>query len=271
MPRRKKNNPNILIILGTIFVLFLFSKLFDALNNEIWPVLFVIAMAIAGFVFLRIVIPMQRRNKVLGHVDSVTDTHIDALIRQQTILIRSDAYGKPIIDKWQTEVKYFIAQHVRPSLPPTLCPLLDKDQLGAIQRIMQRVASASQNRPALATLPTNMTPAGFEAYCAESLRGCGWAVALTPLCRDQGVDVIAEKNGVRVVLQCKLYSNPVGNKAVQEIAAGKLHQQAHCAAVVTNYTYTESAKQLAATNGIWLLHHTDLPKLEQLLRMTVLQ
>src|SRR5665213_3210806 len=27
-------------------------------------------------------------------------------------------------------------------------------------------------------------------------------------------------------LQCKLYSNTVGNKAVREIAAGKVHQQA---------------------------------------------
>ncbi len=118
----------------------------------------------------------------------------------------------------------------------------------------------------LTTLSVNMTPAGFEAFCAESLRASDWQVSLTPFCRDQGVDVIAEKNGIRVVLQCKFYSNTVGNKAVQEIAAGRVHQQAHFGAVVTNSAYTFSAQELAATNSILLLHHTDLPQLEQLLR-----
>jgi restriction system protein len=75
---------------------------------------------------------------------------------------------------------------------------------------------------------------------------------------DQGVDVIAMKNGMRVVLQCKKYSSPVGNKAVQEIVAGKIHEQAHHAAVVTNNTFTSSALQLASTNGVKLLHVTEL-------------
>jgi hypothetical protein len=56
-----------------------------------------------------------------------------------------------------------------------------------------------------------MTPAEFEAFCADRLRVCGWEVRLTPMGRDQGVDVIADKNGLRIVLQCKLYSNPVGD------------------------------------------------------------
>lgn len=47
-----------------------------------------------------------------------------------------------------------------------------------------------------------MTPAAFEIFCAETLRTYGWEVLVTPLCRDQGVDVIAQKNGVRVVLCC---------------------------------------------------------------------
>jgi HJR/Mrr/RecB family endonuclease len=85
--------------------------------------------------------------------------------------------------------------------------------------------------------------------------------------RDQGVDGIADKNGLRIVQQCKLYSNPVGNKAVQELAAGRVHQQAHHRAVVRNNAYTTAAKQLAATNGILLSHHTDLPQLEQMLSM----
>src|ERR1700730_11505635 len=66
--------------------------------------------------------------------------------------------------------------------------------------------------------------------------------------RDQGVDVVAEKNGIRLVLQCKLYSRPVGNKAVQEAAAARAHEAADYGVVVSNNRYTQDAQQLASTN-----------------------
>ena len=79
--------------------------------------------------------------------------------------------------------------------------------------------------------------------------------------------MVAEKGPVRiVVLQCKLYSNPVGNKAVQEVVAGRAHEQANYGAVVTNSTGTTPAQELASINGILLLHHSDLPQLDALLR-----
>ena len=77
--------------------------------------------------------------------------------------------------------------------------------------------------------------------------------------------MIAQKDDIRVVLQCKLYSAPVGNKAVQEIVAGKAHEQAHHGDVVTNNRYTSAAEELASTNGVLLLHYSDLVKLEALL------
>jgi restriction system protein len=97
------------------------------------------------------------------------------------------------------------------------------------------------------------------------LKVAGWDAQVTIASRDQGVDVIAEKAGKRVVLQCKLYSGPVGNGAVQEIAAGRAHERADYAAVVTNSRYTAPAEQLASTNGILLLHYRDLSKLDELL------
>ena len=73
---------------------------------------------------------------------------------------------------------------------------------------------------------------------------------------------MAEKRGIRVVVQCKLYARPVGNKAVQEIAAAKAHEQAHYGVVVSNNSYTQDAEQLASTNRILLLHYTDLCELD---------
>ena len=83
--------------------------------------------------------------------------------------------------------------------------------------------------------------------------------------RDQGVDVVAEKGSIRVVVQCKLYARPVGNKSVQEVAAARAHEQASYGLVVTNNRYTTAAEQLAATNGILLLHYRDLHNLDDIL------
>ena len=51
-----------------------------------------------------------------------------------------------------------------------------------------------------------------------------------------------------VVLQCKLYARPVGNKAVQEVAAARTFYDAGFAAVVSNADYTEAARRLARRN-----------------------
>ncbi|MBI5626223.1 MAG: restriction endonuclease, partial [Nitrosomonadales bacterium] len=79
-----------------------------------------------------------------------------------------------------------------------------------------------------------LDPIQFEHYCAEVLRGHGWTARVTQASGDQGIDVIAQLGNVKAVLQCKKYSQPVGNAAVQEIFAGKQHEQAHVAVVVSN-------------------------------------
>ncbi len=72
--------------------------------------------------------------------------------------------------------------------------------------------------------------------------------------------MIAVYGNVKAVLQCKKYSQPVGNAAVQEIIAGKSFEQAQVAAVVSNANFTPSAKQLASTTGVFLLHFSELPQ-----------
>ena len=262
--RRKKQTSSIypvtalVLVFGWIFLELMRSKDFAG-------VIFVFGFTALVCMVLYGVIPKWKQEKLFERVDAITDEQIDALIRQRTILVRSDAYGKSLLDKWHSEVNYFITHHVRPGIKLSQISLLEKKRSTVLERIAQRVALTAQQRPAALAIPASMNGAEFEAFCASQLRADGWNVQLTPLCRDQGVDVIAEKNSLRVALQCKLYSNPVGNKAVQEIAAGRVHQGAQHGAVVTNGTFTASAKELAATNGIRLLHYSDLPKLELIL------
>jgi len=104
----------------------------------------------------------------------------------------------------------------------------------------------------------NMDPIEFERRCAQAMRFAGWTAQTTKGSGDQGVDVLAEQGGIRVVLQCKRYNKSVGNKAVQEAFAAKTFAQAQHAAVVTNSQFTPAARKLAASTGVLLLHFTDL-------------
>lgn len=265
MARRRKKKANTSYAIAALLLVFGWIFLDLTRSKDFVGIAFVSGFTAFIYILLNWVIPKWRREALFERVDAIADGHIDALIRQQTILVRSDPYGKPLLDKWHAEINHFITHHVRPGIKSRQIPLLEKQRNAVLERIAQRVANSAKQRPAVPAIPSNMKGAEFEAFCANQLRACGWAVQVTPLCRDQGVDVIAEKNGVRVALQCKLYSTPVGNKAVQEIAAGRIHQQAHYGVVVTNGTFTASAKELAMTNGIRLLHHSDLPQLEQMI------
>ncbi len=115
----------------------------------------------------------------------------------------------------------------------------------------------------------DMTPEAFEHYCAAVLREMKWRARVTQASGDQGVDIVAEKRSTRIVVQCKKYGKPVGNRAVQEIVAGIAHEGAQRGVVVTTSGYTRAAQELAESNDILLLHHTELRRIDRLLAKQV--
>jgi len=108
----------------------------------------------------------------------------------------------------------------------------------------------------------NMSPYEYEAWCHERLVDAGWTSRTVGGSGDQGTDIIAEKNGIRLVVQCKKWSGKVNNSAVQEVHAACGFQSAHVAAVVSNSEYTKSARQLAEKLDVVLAHHDDLHAFE---------
>jgi HJR/Mrr/RecB family endonuclease len=110
----------------------------------------------------------------------------------------------------------------------------------------------------------DIDPIEFENRCAEAMRMAGWDASTTKGSGDQGVDVVAERDGVRLVLQCKRHSKSVGNKAVQEALSGKVYASADHAAVVTNAPFSKSAVELAEKTGVHLLHFTGLARINDL-------
>ena len=93
----------------------------------------------------------------------------------------------------------------------------------------------------------------FETFCSDILVKFGYTnVTVTQSSADQGIDVLAEKDGVRFAIQCKHYSGTVGNKAVQEAYSGCKFYDCHVPVVMTNSHFTDSAKQLAEKNNVLL-------------------
>lgn len=86
----------------------------------------------------------------------------------------------------------------------------------------------------------------FEYFVADLLEKLGYEnVSVTRGSGDQGVDVLAELNGIKYAIQCKNYSSALGNTPVQEVSAGKEFYGCHVGVVVTNNYFTKGGRELA--------------------------
>lgn len=102
----------------------------------------------------------------------------------------------------------------------------------------------------------------FENFVAALLRKLGYQnVEVTRGSGDQGVDVLADKEGVRYAVQCKCYSSDLGNTPVQEVNTGKVIYHCHVGVVVTNRYFTSGAKEAAKATGVLLWDRTKLQEL----------
>jgi len=269
MARRRKKKPSeleaIAVVLLGLFFFGAVAKHADAVFGFIFGIVLLLALMAFGALVLRELLRKRALDALLQAAAAATSSHMEALLRRRAQLVQKDAYGKLQLDRWSKELDYFIQQHLMPLLPPSERAALVRNKVNVLRAIDRQVIAASADQNPFARFSDNFTPAEFETFCAEILRSHGWDTRVTQQSRDQGVDVIASKSGRRVVIQCKLYSSPVGNKAVQEAAAGRAHEQADFGAVVSNNRYTAAAEELAKTNRVLLLHYRDLSNLGSLL------
>ncbi|MDO4608882.1 MAG: restriction endonuclease [Clostridia bacterium] len=119
-----------------------------------------------------------------------------------------------------------------------------------------------------------MTGLEYEKVVAQYLRQHGYKrVSVTQGSGDFGIDVIAYKHGHKYAVQCKYYTSAVSLSAVQEAVTGMAYYGCDRAMVVTNNTFTQAAKELAACNNVTLLENIKsagfMIKWQHLLRVIV--
>jgi restriction system protein len=101
----------------------------------------------------------------------------------------------------------------------------------------------------------------FERYVAALLRANGYRkVSLTER-YDFGVDIMAEKDGIRWGIQAKRYSGLVKADAVRQLVTGLKVYGCDRAMVITNSTYSTVACRLAEANDCVLVDRSGLKRL----------
>ena len=211
-------------------------------------------------------------------IEDIPEKHWSALKRKRDHLMVKDDYGEVDTSAWFSELGRYSAKYILPQISSVHLQIFEdycitqgmdcRDPItpvvnGFIDNTIEHWDLYFPNNSLSESLyqerPDN--PYQYEQYCAQLLRSAGWESYVTKASGDQGGDIRAEMAGLKIVIQCKLYSNPVGNKAVQEVVASVKHYDADYGVVVTNSSYTRSAKFLAKSNNVLLLHDSNLSSL----------
>ncbi len=99
---------------------------------------------------------------------------------------------------------------------------------------------------------------GFEKYIANTLKKQGYSNVTLTQQYDYGVDIIANKDGVRWGIQVKRYSGLVKADAARQVVTGLRVYGCERAMVITNSTYSRVALELARSNGCELIDRSGL-------------
>jgi Holliday junction resolvasome RuvABC ATP-dependent DNA helicase subunit len=148
---------------------------------------------------------------------------------------------------------------------------------GSIQALMQRVKRYARNsalteREFLSILgllgvsraTTNtgsglvddlksMSGVDFEEWTAALLRKHGYRVKSTAVVGDHGIDLEIERAGRRVVVQCKRWSETVGEPVLREFYGSMLSARADAGIFVTTSSFSMQAREFVQQKPITLL------------------
>ena len=98
----------------------------------------------------------------------------------------------------------------------------------------------------------------FEKFIAAILNKQGYKNIKLTEKYDLGVDIIAEKNGIRWGIQVKRYSGLVKANAVRQVVTALNKYECERAMVISNSTCSRVAKELAETNNCVLIDRNQL-------------
>lgn len=253
---QKAASKNALIMLGFGIVITVFLFIFFG-SHGWWtffgfPILgFSLGAPLAGL-FSKLPEAKNRKEAALEYLIKCTESHRVALMRNLSRAVKLDDYGKVVTDRREDVATEFMTSIEIPSY------LISPSEALEIVEQTLRLENAKTRQGEFDATMVPVDGVAFEQWVADALGRFGWDATVTKGSGDQGTDVIATKNGISIGIQCKLYSQAVGNKAVQEAISGKLYHGLSKAAVLSNAKFTQSAQDLAASADVILMSNLDL-------------
>jgi restriction system protein len=198
-----------------------------------------------------------------ARIEQIVSTHLPVLARKRAQMLTKNEYGKYNKKGWGSELSYFLTDVLIPELPWWHSLRQEPPSVHALTRAAKIVDGllVAECRRLREEFGSDQVPEEgweYERYCQALLEKHGWQVQLTKATCDQGVDLLGRYRERLVAFQCKRFRQPVGNKAVQEVVAGREYYKAHLAVVVTNAQFTSAARSLASASKVHLLHHSEL-------------
>lgn len=219
---------------------------------------------VVGFLFLIALYAVFIWRKARQHVTGIRKLvrqHLKTLVLKRARGFTRDDYGMLVDSGWSKEIAYFY-DNVLP--PPWRTEHSLSDVAELIEREIRKLPEDTHAAWTMANRNDIASGGDFECFVRQRLEERGWLVRHTGRSGDQGADLVAEKGDVSVAVQCKLHSQPVGNKAVQEALAAQNYYATDFAAVISNAAFTKSATRPARSANILLLHTSDIGVLDSL-------
>jgi restriction system protein len=108
----------------------------------------------------------------------------------------------------------------------------------------------------------SLDPRQFECVAERLYHEMGYETELTPLQKDGGRDINAHRKSKgqreRLLIECKLYSRPVGVEYTRRLLGSVGDARYNRGVLVSNNKFTRGAKEFAARNSIELIDGTEL-------------
>lgn len=92
----------------------------------------------------------------------------------------------------------------------------------------------------------------FEQFVAELFRSRGYSIELTATCGDHGIDILLKKESRIGGVQCKRWTDPVGEPVVRDFLGAMVGASIVEGFIATTSTFTEQACKFANSHGIKL-------------------
>jgi hypothetical protein len=104
----------------------------------------------------------------------------------------------------------------------------------------------------------SLTGRQFEHEIAQLFSQIGHQVHVTPASGDEGIDVVLEKDGRKIIVQCKAHQNPVGPSVVRELYGAMMHANANEAILVALGGFTQGVVGFVKGKPIRLMSLPDI-------------